>query len=112
LEISINVAQAALGDEITVPAVDGPERVHIPPGTQSGKIIQLRGKGVPKLRRDGTTAGRGDQLVIINVEVPTRLTKEQRQLFEELGRTLGHEVVPQKAGRGFLDRVADFFGGG
>jgi molecular chaperone DnaJ len=111
LEVSINVAQAALGDEIEVPTVDGSEQVTIPPGTQAGKIVQLRGKGVPKLRRDGTTAGRGDQLLIVSVDIPSKLTKEQRQLFEELGRTLGREVVPQKAGRGFLDRVADFFGG-
>ena len=66
---------------------------------------------MPKLRRDGSTSGRGDQLVILNVDVPTRLTKEQRELFEQLGRTLGSEVMPQKNGKGFLDRVADFFSG-
>ncbi|NLX09022.1 MAG: molecular chaperone DnaJ [Chloroflexi bacterium] len=111
LEISVNVAQAALGDVIHVPTVDGEEEVNVAPGTQSGKVLRLRNKGVPKLRRDGSNAGRGDQLVVLTVEVPTKLTKEQRQLFEELGRTLGRDVVPQKAGRGFLDRVADFFGG-
>jgi len=111
VEMSINVAQAALGDAVEVPTVDGPAEITIPSGTQSGKVIRLRDKGVPKLRRDGTTSGRGDQLVILNVEVPSRLTKEQRELFEQLGRTLGSEVVPQKNGRGFLDRVADFFSG-
>lgn len=111
LEISINVAQAALGDAISVPTVDGEEEVVVPAGTQSGKVIRLRGKGVPKLRRDGTSAGRGDQLLVLTVEVPAKLTKEQRDLFEELGRTLGKEVIPQKPGRGFLDRVSDFFGG-
>jgi molecular chaperone DnaJ len=110
LEVSINVAQAALGDVIKVPTVDGETELTIPAGTQSGDVIRLRGMGVPKLRRDGTTAGRGDQLVVINVEVPTRLTKEQRRLFEELGRTLGREVTPQKA-RGLRDRLADFFAG-
>jgi len=45
------------------------------------------------------------------VDIPSKLTKEQRELFEQLGRTLGHEVIPQKAGRGFFDRVADFFNG-
>jgi len=83
----------------------------VPAGTQSGKVIRLRGKGVPKLRRDGTTSGRGDQLLVITVDIPTKLTKEQRELFEELSHTLGKEVTPQKAGRGFMDRVADFFGG-
>ena len=112
LELSINVAQAALGDVIEVPTVDGPVELTVPPGTQSGKVIRLHGHGVPKLRRDGSTGGRGDQLVVLNVEVPTRLTREQRELFEQLAQTLGHKVTPQKVGRGFMDRIADFFGGG
>jgi len=70
----------------------------------------MRGLGIPKLRRDGTSSGRGDQLVVVNVEVPSRLSKEQRRLFEELGRSLGHEVTPQKA-RGLRDRLADFLAG-
>lgn len=111
LEIPINVAQAALGDVIKIPTVDGDHEITIPAGTQSGKVIRLRGKGVPRLRADATTAGRGDQLVIISVEIPSKLTKEQRDLFEKLGRTMGSEVMPQKAGRGILDRVADFFSG-
>ncbi len=111
LELSINVAQAALGDVIEVPTVDGPAEMTIPPGTQSGKVIRLRGHGVPKLRRDGSTGGRGDQLVVLNVEVPTKLTREQRELFEQLAQTLGRKVTPQKVGRGFVDRIADFFGG-
>jgi molecular chaperone DnaJ len=111
LEVSVNVAQAALGDAITIPTVDGDTELTVPAGTQSGEIIRLRGKGVPKLRRDGSASGRGDQLVVITVQIPTRLTKEQRDMFEELGRSLGSEVIPQKSGRGFLDRVADFFGG-
>jgi molecular chaperone DnaJ len=111
LEVSVNVAQATLGDAVMIPTVDGDTELTVPAGTQSGEIIRLRGKGVPKLRRDGTAAGRGDQLVVITVQIPTRLTKEQRQIFEDLGRVLGREVIPQKSGRGFLDRVADFFSG-
>jgi molecular chaperone DnaJ len=111
LEVSLNVAQAALGDRITIPTVDGEEEVQIPAGTQSGKVIRLRGKGIPKLRRDGTTAGRGNQLVVVTVDIPSKLTKEQRDLFEQLADTLGREVIPQKGERGFMDRLADFFGG-
>jgi molecular chaperone DnaJ len=96
---------------IKVPTVDGDAEVTVPAGTQSGKVVRLHNKGVPKLRRDGSTSGRGDELVMLTVDIPTRLTKEQRELFEQLGHTLGHDVVPQKAGRGFLDRVADFFSG-
>ena len=112
LDISINVAQAALGDAIMVPTVDGDEELQVPAGTQSGKVIRMRGKGVPRLRRDGTTSGRGDQLVVLTVEIPSRLTKEQREMFEALGETLGRDVTPQKAGRGFFDKVSDFFAGG
>lgn len=111
LELSVNVAQAALGDVIEVPTVDGPAELTVPAGTQSGKVIRMRDKGVPRLRRDGSTSGRGDQLVVLNVEIPTRLSKEQRALFEQLGQSLGHEVTPQKAGRGFMDRIAEMFGG-
>jgi molecular chaperone DnaJ len=111
LEVAINVAQAALGDAIKVPTVDGDHDLTVPAGTQSGDIIRLRNKGVPKLRRDGTTSGRGDQLVVMTVNIPTKLNKEQREIFEQLGRVLGKEVMPQKSGRGFLDRVADFFSG-
>lgn len=111
LDMSINVAQAALGDKIIVPTVDGDVELLIPPGTQTGKIFRLRGKGVPRLRSDGTNSGRGDQLVYISVLVPTSLTDEQRELFEQLADTLGSEVQPQRNGRGFFDRVMDFFAG-
>jgi molecular chaperone DnaJ len=111
LEISINVAQAALGDTIKVPTVDGDTELAIASGTQSGKVIRMRGKGVPKLRPDGTSSGRGDQLVVVTVEIPSKLSKEQRELFEKLSQTMGHEVTTPKAGRGFLDRISDFLGG-
>ncbi|HVO70632.1 MAG TPA: DnaJ C-terminal domain-containing protein, partial [Aggregatilineaceae bacterium] len=96
---------------IQVPTVDGKMDLVIPAGTQSGKIFRIKGKGIPRLHSDGTTDGRGDELVIIQVEVPTRLSSEQRQLFEQLARTLGSEVEPHKVGKGFFDRVADFFSG-
>ena len=63
-----------------MPTVDGPAKLKIPAGTQPGKVLRMRGKGVPRLRSNG----RGDQLVVVNVEIPTRLSAEQRQLFEQL----------------------------
>jgi molecular chaperone DnaJ len=101
LDLNINVAQAALGADVEVPTVDGPEKLRIPVGTQPGKVLYLRGKGVPKLRSNG----RGDQLVIINVEVPSRLNSEQRELFEQLAKSLGSEVRPQE--RGFMERLKE-----
>jgi molecular chaperone DnaJ len=105
MDLNINVAQAVLGAEVDVPTVDGMAKLRIPPGTQPGKVLTLRGKGVPHLR----SAGRGDQKVVVNVEIPTRLTAEQRRLFEELAKSLGSEVQPQE--RGFLDWLRDTLAG-
>ena len=102
LELGVNVAQAALGDEISVPTLDGDEKLSIPPGTQTGKVFRLHNKGVPHLR----TSGRGDQLVVIDVMVPTGLTAEQKKLFKELAKTLGTDVVPQRE-KTFLDKLKD-----
>lgn len=105
LDLDINMAQAALGADIEVPTIDGPARLSIPAGTQPGKIFTIKSKGVPFLR----SAGRGDQLVIVNVDIPTRLTAEQRRLLEELAQTLGSEVRPQE--RSFLDKLKEVLGG-
>jgi len=105
LNLRVNIAQAALGDEVAVPTIDGEERLTIPAGTQTGTVFRLRSRGVPHLRN----AGRGDQVVIINVGVPTELNAEQRELLTNLGKTLGREVVPQGS-KGFLDRLRDAFG--
>lgn len=105
LDLNINVAQAALGAEIEVPTIDGTAKLNIPAGTQPGKIFRLKGKGVPNVR--GT--GRGDQVVIVNVEVPQRLSPEQRVLFEQLAKTLGTEVRPQE--KSFLDILKEVLGG-
>jgi len=105
LDLNINIAQAALGAEIEVPTLDGPAMLKIPAGTQPGKVFTLKNKGVPYLR----SSGRGDQHVIINVDIPTRLSPEQRILFEELAKTLGSEASPQE--RSFFDRLKDVLGG-
>ena len=105
LDMNINIAQAALGAEVKVPTLEGDEKLVIPPGTQPGKVFKLRHKGIPHLR----TNGKGDQLVVINVEIPSRLTSEQRELFEKLAKTLGSEVLPQE--RSFLDMLKDVLGG-
>ncbi len=112
LEIPINVAQAALGDTITVPTVEGEDELRIPAGTQAGRVFRLRGKGVPKLRRDGSVSGRGDQLVVVQVDIPKKLSAEQRALFEQLATTMGREVIPQQnTNKGFFDRVWDWLSG-
>lgn len=103
MDLYINVAQAALGDTVTIPTIDGTEQLAIPPGTQSGKVFRMRGKGVPYLRRNG----RGDQLVTAHVEIPKRLTPEQKALFEELSQSLGRERVAEADDKGFFGKVRD-----
>lgn len=105
LDLDINIAQAVLGAEIEVPSMDGPEKLTIPAGTQPGKMFKLRGKGVPRIR----AGGRGDQRVIINVAIPTKLNSEQRELFEKLATTLGTTPKPQQ--KGFLDWLNEALGG-
>lgn len=84
-ELPVNFAQAALGAELEVPTLHGKARLHIPPGSQTGRIFKLKNQGMPHLHRNG----RGDQLVKLFVATPDALTEEQRHLFEELAKTLG-----------------------
>lgn len=106
LELQINIAQAALGDEVVVPTVDGEEKIKMPAGTQTGQVFRLRGKGVPFLRQ----SGRGDQLVITRVVVPKKLSDQQRKLFQELYKTLEREEPGQERDESFFGRIKDALG--
>lgn len=105
LDLDINIAQAALGDEINVPTLNGDVKLRIPPGTQPGRVFRLKEKGVPVLQR----SERGSQLVTINVQVPTSLTDQQEALLQQLGKTMGTEVKIQE--RSFFDKLKDAFSG-
>ncbi len=109
LELIINIAQAALGDEVEIPTLEETEKKTIPSGTQTGDTLTLRGHGVPKLRRDGSSVGRGDLIVTIQVRTPTNLTKDQKELLTELGKTLDREVVPQRE-KSFFEKVREALG--
>ncbi|HEX5633046.1 MAG TPA: DnaJ C-terminal domain-containing protein, partial [Gemmatimonadales bacterium] len=78
----VSMVDAALGAEIDVPTLDGVVKLKVPAGTQHGKVFRLPGKGVADLRRGGSV--RGDQYVSIQVEIPTKLSKKQRKLLEQL----------------------------
>ena len=100
-EIPISFTQAALGCEIEIPTLEGQVSLKIPEGTQSGRIFRLRSKGIPVLQG----YGRGDQLVIMRVETPTNLNRQQRDLLEEFARISGEDVHPMR--KGFFDKVMD-----
>ena len=104
--VPISIVQAALGTEIVVPGLNGEETVKIPEGTQTGEIIRLKGKGMP----DPHGGGKGDLYVNIHVEVPTKLTREQRRLFETLGATLPAENRPAHRDSSLFEKVKDIFG--
>jgi molecular chaperone DnaJ len=102
-DLQVSVAQAALGARVRIPTIDGEEEIEVRPGTQPGTEIRMRDRGVPHLRRPGA---RGDLHVLIHVHVPTRLSKKQRQLLEELAAESGETVLTG----GVIDKVKDALG--
>jgi len=103
-DVPVSIAQAALGTEVEVPTLEGPARVKVSAGTQSGTAIRLRGRGVPELGG----YGRGDQVVRVVVETPRKLSARQRELLEEFARLSGEEVHPMS--KSFLDKVKSMLG--
>ncbi|HEY9869833.1 MAG TPA: J domain-containing protein [Candidatus Obscuribacterales bacterium] len=81
-ELAITPATAVLGGEATVPTLDGSVKIVIPPGSQSGRMLRLRGKGLPRYKQDG----RGDHLVKLKIAIPSQLSSQERSLYEQLAR--------------------------
>jgi molecular chaperone DnaJ len=101
--VPVSFAVAALGGEVEVPTLEGRVKLRVPPATQPGTVLRIKGKGVPHRIR----GGRGDQLVEVSVEIPTRLTARARELIEELGRELGEDVQPQQ--KTFVEKLKSLF---
>ncbi|MBU0519551.1 molecular chaperone DnaJ [bacterium] len=99
----ISFPQAALGDDVEVPTLHGRVKINIPTGIQSGKVLRLRGKGIRHLN----SAGHGDQLVIVNVYTPRKLSEKERNLFEELAKCDG--ITPKAEEKSFLDKLKNAF---
>lgn len=103
-DLPINFAQAALGDQVDVPTLNGKEKLKIPKGTHTGHIFRFKGKGIPHLNR----SGRGDLLIKVTVVTPQDLDDNQSKLLKELGKTLGTAEMPQYK-KGFFNRISDIF---
>jgi len=101
--VPISFPQAALGDEFEIPGIDGPINLKIPEGTQSGREIKIRGRGVPILN----SKGNGDLVVKVLVQVPRKLSRSQRELVVKLGESLSVDNKPTSAG--LLDKMKDLF---
>ncbi|MGH7813367.1 MAG: molecular chaperone DnaJ [Candidatus Binataceae bacterium] len=105
IEAPIGFPQAALGAEMEVPTLDGKVKLKIPPGTQSGKILRLKGKGISDLHG----YGRGDQLIRVIVETPRNLTERQREILEEFAQLDG-QAISHPMAKGFVDKLKEMFG--
>ncbi len=104
--IPISIAQATLGTELQVPGLNGEEKLKIPEGTQSGAVFRIKGKGLA----DPRGGGKGDLYYHVCVLTPTKLTREQRKLIEQLGATLKIENKPADRNSSIFDKVKDIFG--
>ncbi|MCB0524608.1 MAG: molecular chaperone DnaJ [Lewinellaceae bacterium] len=105
-ELFINFADAALGNKVEVPTLDGLARISIPAGTQGGKIFRLKDKGLPALQ----SYQRGDLLVHVNVWTPKKLSDKESKLMEELRKSPNFTPSPGKDEKGFFEKVKDMFG--
>ena len=102
--VPITYSQAVIGDEVVVPTIDGKVQYKVPEGTQSGTVFRLRGKGIQYLNGKG----RGDQYVKVNVEIPKKLTRTQRDALKKFEETLKDENYEQR--KGFFKTLKDMFG--
>jgi len=104
-DLHISFIDAALGTSVEVPSIGGHVRIKIEPGTQSGKILRLRGKGLKDLNGYGT----GDQLIYINVWTPKRLTADERAKLESLKESPNFQPHPDASEKGFFERMKEYF---
>ena len=101
----ISFVDAALGANIEVPTIDGKVKIKIDPGTQSGKILRLRGKGI----KDLNGYNRGDQLVHINVWTPKQTSSEEKAMLEKLRDSANFAPSPGKNDKGFFEKMKEYF---
>jgi len=104
--IPVSIAQATLGTELQVPGLNGEEKLKIPEGTQSGAVFRIKGKGMA----DPHGGGKGDLYYHVRVLTPTKLSREQRKLVEQLGASLKVENKPAERNSTIFDKVKDIFG--
>ncbi|MBD0276695.1 MAG: molecular chaperone DnaJ [Bacteroidota bacterium] len=104
-ELYVSFPDATFGTQVEVPTIDGRAKIKIPPGTQSGKVFRLKGKGFPAVN----SYEKGDQLVHVNVWTPQTLTSEERQMLEKLMHSPNFHPNPEKNQKGFFERMREMF---
>ena len=103
--LNITVTTALLGGEVEVPTIDGKARIKIAPGTHAGKVLRLRGKGLP----DVNGYGRGDIMVVVDITIPDELTKEERKLIEQLAEQPNFKRASGVENQNIFERMKNFF---
>ncbi len=104
-DLYLNFADAALGTSAEVPTIEGKVKIKIPAGTQSGKILRLKGKGMPSVQ----SYGRGDQLIYVNVWTPKKVNDQEKALLEQLKNMPNFQPQPGKSEKSFFEKMKDYF---
>jgi molecular chaperone DnaJ len=104
-DLALNFADAALGTQVEIPTLGGKAKIKIDAGTQSGKVLRLKGKGLPSIN----AYGRGDQLIIVNIYTPGKLSSEEKKILEQLRNSQNFQPSADKKDRTFFDKMKDIF---
>ena len=104
-DMHISFTDAVFGANPEVPTIDGRAKIKIPPGTQSGKVFRLKGKGFPALQ----SYEKGDQLIYVNVWTPQHLTSDEKAMLEKMQQAQNFQPKPEKGDKGFFERVKEMF---
>ena len=104
-ELHVTFPDACFGTSVEVPTIDGRAKIKIPPGTQSGKIFRLKGKGFPGVN----SYEKGDQLIYVNVWTPQNLSAEERTALEKMNGSPNFKPQPEKSDKSFFDKVREMF---
>ncbi|PUZ27408.1 molecular chaperone DnaJ [Chitinophaga costaii] len=105
-DLHISFTDAVFGTSLEVPTIDGKAKIKVPPGTQSGKIFRLKGKGFPSVN----SYERGDQLIHVNIWTPQHVSSDEKAMLEKLQLSDNFKPQPEKSEKGFFDKVRDIFG--
>jgi molecular chaperone DnaJ len=104
-DLALNFADAALGTSVEIPTLGGKAKIKIDPGTQSGKVLRLKGKGLPSIN----AYGRGDQLIIVNIYTPHKVSNEEKKILEQLKTSQNFQPSADRKDRSFFDKMKDIF---
>ena len=105
-DMHISIPDAVFGANLEVPTIDGRAKIKIPPGTQSGKIFRLKGKGFPSIN----SYEKGDQLIHVNVWTPQELSAEEKEIIEKFRDSKNFQPQPEKNEKSFFTKVKEMFG--